>query len=549
MKISGHSNGSITIYSEKAPTAAQFDEIENRINKEQADVLLMSTYPALHGGYIDPHDFCCEYPQSDALAVTCDAEKRFGKPCMALGTVAAYEYVNRVKRLGGSVAFAGDIALESHFLPDITDTLLDSILLDAKQEGQKEFKESFSRVTRAFRLDPALGNHSRKKFAKKLPAFCLKTLWYRTLGHSASAETEPADFNEMLKRGTYLAADTPSDEPLVSVVIRTHSRPNVLRETLKSLRYQIYKNIEYIVIEDGEPTAEEMICAEFADLPIRYHATGKNIGRSAAANLGFEMSVGKYINMLDDDDFLYPEHILTGVAEAEVSGCGIVFLESLALLTSVANSSDYEYEVKQVQFMHFVRIDPFMMSLVCETPNNGVFFKKELFNKCGGMNEKLGAHEDWNLWLRYMANSNWRVVPYASCAFANPYDREVQKKRIEQYSVYDGMQFDDPMIKFKTTPKQLKTYYRGCVEDCHFMAEKRNLIEYVKNEVKEKKITILQCTADVDIFAEAVKNASETRYYSSNEFRLLYSEFLHYLLSLKSDDAVNYIMRQYEKEL
>ena len=547
MSIAAHSSEYISVYCEKRPTAAQLDMIEKRLRKEDADVLLMSAYPALHGGYIDPHDFGCEYPQSDAFAVSHAAEKRFGSPDIALGTVAAYHYVNKVKSLGGRVAYAGDILIGSTHVPDITDTLLDCILLDAKQENRMRFYQSFSRVAGAFRHDPTLGNHSRKKLLCKLPFFLLKVLWYRTFGHTPDEQPASADFGAMLKRGTYIAAPVPKKLPLVSVVIRTHSRPDVLRETLKCLKYQIYKNIEYIIIEDGAPTAEMMIRDEFADLPIRYHATGENIGRSAAANLGFKMAKGRYINMLDDDDFLYPEHILTGVAEAEASGCGIIFLQSLALMVTHTDSPSYAYDVKQIEFMNFPRIDPFTMSLRCETPNNGVLFKKELFDRCGGILESLNAHEDWNLWLRYMANTSWRVVPYASCAFTNPFCSEERDRREEQYAAYDNMQFNDPGLKFNTTPEQLRGYYRGCIEDCHYMVERGCIDEYLRSEPDKKSLVLSQDALSFDPFAKAVSEASGAKLYSSNDFRALYAGFIKYLLSLEPQTAGDYIMQQYEQ--
>lgn len=45
--------------------------------------------------------------------------------------------------------------------------------------------------------------------------------------------------------------------PLVSIIVRTCQRAEVLREALISIRNQTYSNIEVIVVEDGEASAEK----------------------------------------------------------------------------------------------------------------------------------------------------------------------------------------------------------------------------------------------------------------------------------------------------
>lgn len=49
------------------------------------------------------------------------------------------------------------------------------------------------------------------------------------------------------KRGDY-PREFVKEEPLVSVVVRTHKRKEVLRRTLKSLENQLYKNFEVVIV-------------------------------------------------------------------------------------------------------------------------------------------------------------------------------------------------------------------------------------------------------------------------------------------------------------
>ena len=48
-------------------------------------------------------------------------------------------------------------------------------------------------------------------------------------------------------------------EPLVSVVVRTCNRPDVLRNALNSICGQTYKNIEVVLVEDGSNASQFLL--------------------------------------------------------------------------------------------------------------------------------------------------------------------------------------------------------------------------------------------------------------------------------------------------
>ncbi len=114
------------------------------------------------------------------------------------------------------------------------------------------------------------------------------------------------------ERGLCALAPVPADGPLVSIIVRTCGRPQTLRRTLQSLRWQTYRNFEIVVTEDGPDTARTMLETEFADLPVRYLCDGARHGRAANGNRGLAAARGTLCNFLDDDDFFYPDHLPAG---------------------------------------------------------------------------------------------------------------------------------------------------------------------------------------------------------------------------------------------
>ena len=546
MRIREFKTEKATVYASAEPTADQKARIDDAIGRGY-DALVMGTFPQMSLGFVDPRDWSCAYPLSNAFAVSQDSGFRMDK---GLGCAAAAELSARIRESGGKVGFAGDILLHSgpENAFDITDALVSCVLCDAKYRGGSEFRASSARLMKAFRQDPALGNHSRKKLMRLLPSACLKILWYRTLGRSRTDLRFRPDFREMLMRGSYCIPGETLSEPLVSVVIRTYRRPGSLRKTLECLRYQAYGNTEYIVVEDGQPLCREMIASEFPDLQIRYKCMECNGGRSAVANAGFAMASGKYINMLDDDDYFYPEHITAGVAVAESGGYDMVFLQGLALLITPESQDPYRYEINDVQFMNYPRIDPFAMTEKCLTPNNGVLFRRSLYEELGGMREDLDAHEDWHLWLKYMTKAKWTTVPCATSCFANPFSEEEQRKRKEEYARFDSMQYDDPALVYSASPDEIRSYYRGFIGDWHYLGELGMLEQRLRKACEKYGVGgTEEELAAFGRFTEAAASEAPAMRFTAKDYLGFYKGCLAKLASMAPAERTEFLNSEYRR--
>lgn len=97
------------------------------------------------------------------------------------------------------------------------------------------------------------------------------------------------------------------EHPLVSVIIPTHYRNEMLRDCIDSVVNQIYDNVEIIVVDDsGERHASDVV-SEFNE--IIYIPFEKNMGPNAARNAGIQISSGQYVQLLDDDDCINQEKL------------------------------------------------------------------------------------------------------------------------------------------------------------------------------------------------------------------------------------------------
>lgn len=108
------------------------------------------------------------------------------------------------------------------------------------------------------------------------------------------------------------------DEPLISVVIATRNRAEMLRDSLHSVLCQTYHNLEVIVVDDGSDDNTEEIVEGLHDDRLRY-VRQEHAGISAARNRGTSHARGEWIAVHDDDDIMLPARIEEQLAHADDS--------------------------------------------------------------------------------------------------------------------------------------------------------------------------------------------------------------------------------------
>lgn len=89
---------------------------------------------------------------------------------------------------------------------------------------------------------------------------------------------------------------------LVSVIITTHGRLQLLKKAVKSVIGQSYDNVELIVVDDCSEDGTREWAEEQDNFKYIYIRKEESKGGNYARNLGIKASSGKYIAFLDDDD-------------------------------------------------------------------------------------------------------------------------------------------------------------------------------------------------------------------------------------------------------
>jgi len=165
-------------------------------------------------------------------------------------------------------------------------------------------------------------------------------------------------------------SDEVRDNPLVSILIRTRNRPIFLREAVESVVNQDYRPVEVVVVNDGGDDPSSVLASlGLKGISLRLVNLPKRMGRSFAANRAFKESSGKYVNFLDDDDILLPNHVSTLVDVLEnqhrrvvYTACEMVEMEMLPNGTwrqsgGVLKKFSTPFDENRILFENFI---PFM---------------------------------------------------------------------------------------------------------------------------------------------------------------------------------------------
>lgn len=124
-------------------------------------------------------------------------------------------------------------------------------------------------------------------------------------------QSEPAGYRTMSANPIY--GEGPGVSNLVSVVIPTYQRADLLGRAIQSVLDQTHTEVEAIVVDDGSTDNTREVVERFTDPRVRY-IYQKNGGVSAARNTGLLAARGEFIALLDSDDAWLPWKLSAQVA-------------------------------------------------------------------------------------------------------------------------------------------------------------------------------------------------------------------------------------------
>ncbi len=184
--------------------------------------------------------------------------------------------------------------------------------------------------------------------------------------------------------------------PLFSVVIPSHNRMERLREAVRSVLSQTFRDFECVVVDDGS-TDGTVAMAEELRGPVRF-IRQENRGVSAARNRGILSSRAPYLAFLDSDDLWLPDKLEAHRAYLKMNPSMRIHQSDETWVRKGRRVNPREKHIKPEG-------DIFLPSLrLCLVSPSAVVIERGLLEEVGLFDERLPVCEDYDLWLRI----SWR---------------------------------------------------------------------------------------------------------------------------------------------
>ena len=202
--------------------------------------------------------------------------------------------------------------------------------------------------------------------------------------------------------------------PMVSVIVPTFDSSENVGTCLKSLKAQIYPDIEIIVVDNHSVDKTREIIRRFGIEPL---IAGPE--RSSQVNCGVRCARGKYVYRVDSDFF-----VDKNVVKECVEHCEKYALDAIA----VHNASD-----PRVSFWSRVRKFERDMHRGGEGNIAVRFVTREVWLKLGGLDESLVAGEDYDFHNRFV-KSGYRYGFVESCELHLGEPKTLKEIAIKHYT-------------------------------------------------------------------------------------------------------------------
>lgn len=216
---------------------------------------------------------------------------------------------------------------------------------------------------------------------------------------------------------------------MVSVVIPTHNRADLLPRAINSALNQTIDDIEIIVVSDGSTDGTDSLMDKCAcDSRVKYIKYTPARGGNYARNTGIKVAKGEFVAFLDDDDEWLPTKL-----EKQ-----LVVMESDKSIGLVYTGTHTIYVDCHIEYNSIPSLQGDMSRRILYDNFAGstttVMIRKAILEKTGLFDEKLLALQDYDLWIRICQCAKVGVV---SEALVNYYNYNSTNQISANYKKYE----------------------------------------------------------------------------------------------------------------
>lgn len=237
------------------------------------------------------------------------------------------------------------------------------------------------------------------------------------------------------------------DSKLISIIVPSFNRADLIAETLNSVFSQTYQKWECIIVDDGSSDNTIDIINSFIEKDSRFSFIERNRfpkGAPTCRNIGLDFSNGEFIIYLDSDDILAPYCLEQRINKFRVhfDMDFLVFKSLLFVDKPFSNGFYWNIDNEENDLSRFIKLDALWQT-------SGPIYKKEFLLKMKGFKEDLIFWQDYDLHLRCLLKKGMYLKFFDSPV--DVYIRDGRKDTISRSISFTG--------DIKILKKRINFYY------------------------------------------------------------------------------------------
>jgi glycosyltransferase involved in cell wall biosynthesis len=198
--------------------------------------------------------------------------------------------------------------------------------------------------------------------------------------------------------------------PLLSILLPTHNRADVLPVAIASIFYQTIQDFEILIVGDGCTDNTVEVVRSYKDERIKWFDLPKapNFGY-ANRNIVLKEARGKYIGFMAHDDILFYDHFEKCIEALEAGHAKEIACTRPLWITREGMIIPVEFN-----FNNPSTLDDFIMRKHNAMPASCVVHLRECFEKYGYWDDRLAGCGDWDMWARIIeggGRNNFIYIP------------------------------------------------------------------------------------------------------------------------------------------
>lgn len=199
-------------------------------------------------------------------------------------------------------------------------------------------------------------------------------------------------------KNSQLAKNYILNSELVSIVMPTWNRGEIISESIQSVLNQSYQNWELLICDDGSTDNTSFVVQGFKDKRIKYFKLEKNNG-AVARNHAIRKSEGNIIAFLDSDNLWHPKYLECITNAHFLNKSPIVYTGFYDIEINEGNVKIFEEKYKSFDFHK--------LSWRNYIDLNTLSMRKEVLQEVGMFDPLLERQQDWDLIIRCASAYNF----------------------------------------------------------------------------------------------------------------------------------------------